>query len=230
MLISGGNHQAHPAVFRRIRPPPRSRPRADHIEIEARQAAQFGTCHGGLASCRRGVQSRNCTPPPPCPQTAAAQNVPITKSRIRPPRDSIRCILAREVPCMRVYIHSAHPAASPSSGLAQQPGPYYVQKTAKVGGVGAFDYVYADSEGRKLYIPAPRQSHPPHRRLQSRHAGVSRRDSGRQRARRRRLRRNPAMRFASSKPVTMWDTKTLAVIKKIDVDGRSRRHHVRLFQ
>src|ERR1700742_4272571 len=30
---------------------------------------------------------------------------------------------------------------------------YKVLKTAKVGGAGGFDYVYADSVGRRLYIP-----------------------------------------------------------------------------
>lgn len=38
-----------------------------------------------------------------------------------------------------------------SVGLAQS-GPYKVLKTAKVGGQGAYDYVFADSEGRRLYI------------------------------------------------------------------------------
>jgi hypothetical protein len=40
-------------------------------------------------------------------------------------------------------------------GLAQAPapGPYKVLKTVKVGGAGGFDYVYADAEGRRLYIP-----------------------------------------------------------------------------
>src|SRR5271165_6402063 len=33
------------------------------------------------------------------------------------------------------------------------PGPYKVLRTAKVGGAGGFDYVYADSAGRRLYIP-----------------------------------------------------------------------------
>src|ERR1700733_14703658 len=32
-------------------------------------------------------------------------------------------------------------------------GPYKVLKTVKVGGAGGFDYVYADSAGRRLYIP-----------------------------------------------------------------------------
>jgi len=31
-------------------------------------------------------------------------------------------------------------------------GPYKVLKTAKVGGDGGFDYVYADDAGRRLYI------------------------------------------------------------------------------
>src|SRR5215471_6642241 len=34
-----------------------------------------------------------------------------------------------------------------------QPGEYRIVKNAKVGGVGGFDYVYADSAGRRLYIP-----------------------------------------------------------------------------
>jgi hypothetical protein len=43
-----------------------------------------------------------------------------------------------------------------ASGLAQQAGtsgPYKVLKTAKVGGEGGFDYIYADVAGRRLYIP-----------------------------------------------------------------------------
>src|SRR5580704_18244978 len=39
------------------------------------------------------------------------------------------------------------------AGLAQQAGPYKVLKTAKVGGTGGFDYIYADVAGRRLYIP-----------------------------------------------------------------------------
>src|ERR1700689_4529345 len=32
-------------------------------------------------------------------------------------------------------------------------GPYSILKTVKVGGDGGFDYVYADSVGRRLYVP-----------------------------------------------------------------------------
>ena len=34
-----------------------------------------------------------------------------------------------------------------------QDGPYKVLKTARVGGEGGWDYIYADSAGRRLYIP-----------------------------------------------------------------------------
>jgi len=40
-----------------------------------------------------------------------------------------------------------------ATGLAQQTGPYKVLKTAKAGGEGAWDYIFADSDGRRLYIP-----------------------------------------------------------------------------
>lgn len=32
-------------------------------------------------------------------------------------------------------------------------GPYKITKTAKVGGDGGFDYVYADVAERRLYVP-----------------------------------------------------------------------------
>jgi DNA-binding beta-propeller fold protein YncE len=40
-----------------------------------------------------------------------------------------------------------------SAALAQQTGPYKVLKTARVGGEGGWDYIFADSAGRRLYIP-----------------------------------------------------------------------------
>src|SRR3954451_21401165 len=42
------------------------------------------------------------------------------------------------------------------AGSAQAPstsGPYKVLKTARVGGEGGWDYIYADVAGRRLYIP-----------------------------------------------------------------------------
>ena len=46
--------------------------------------------------------------------------------------------------------------AMPKNASAQQAssaGPYKVLKTAKVGGEGNWDYIYADAAGRRLYIP-----------------------------------------------------------------------------
>ena len=39
-----------------------------------------------------------------------------------------------------------------------QSGPYKILKSAKVGGDGGFDYVYADSAGRRLYVPRAGQT------------------------------------------------------------------------
>ena len=96
-------------------------------------------------------------------------------------------------------------------------GPYKVLKTAQVGGAGGFDYVNADSAGRRLYVartgPEPRitvfnlDTLAPDGEIPgvAAHGAVvsDRTHHG----------------FASSKPVTMFDSKTLAVIKKIDVEG-----------
>src|ERR1700692_1462646 len=40
-----------------------------------------------------------------------------------------------------------------SAWQAANSGPYKVLKTVKSGGLGGFDYIYADVEGRRLYIP-----------------------------------------------------------------------------
>ena len=47
---------------------------------------------------------------------------------------------------------SAGIAAAAPIVLAQSTGPYKVLKTAKVGGEGGTDYIYADTVGRRLYI------------------------------------------------------------------------------
>ena len=102
--------------------------------------------------------------------------------------------------------------------FAQDAGPYKVLKTAKVGGAGGFDYVNADAGGRKLYIArsgeAPRISvfdldtlaPVGEIRNTNAHGAVVSQKSNHG--------------FASSKPLTMFDAKTLATIKTIDVDGR----------
>jgi hypothetical protein len=96
--------------------------------------------------------------------------------------------------------------------------PYQVLKTAKVGGEGGFDYIFADVKGRRLYIPRggpagqltvfnldtlesvgaiPKVS-----------AGGTAMDPKSHHG------------FSTTKPITMWDARTLKVIKTIDVDGR----------
>ena len=96
-------------------------------------------------------------------------------------------------------------------------GPYKVLKTVKSGGDGGFDYVYADVAGRRLYIPrtgsSPRinvfnldtlETVGEIPKVSARGAAV-----------------DPASRhgFSSSKPVAMWDTTSLEVLKTIDVQG-----------
>ncbi len=106
-----------------------------------------------------------------------------------------------------------------TAGAQQSPnaGPYKVLTTAKVGGEGGFDYVFADSHGRRLYIP--RGGSPG--RVSVFHldtlAPVG--EIGNNSARGVAVDTKSGHGFASSKPVMMWDTKTLATIKTIDVEG-----------
>ena len=100
------------------------------------------------------------------------------------------------------------------AGLAQ----YSVVKTVKVGGAGGFDYVYADVAARRLYIPRPAQT--------GARITVFDLDSLAQvgeipNTNARGVAVDPKSHhgFGSSKPVAMWDTRTLALIKTIDVEG-----------
>jgi DNA-binding beta-propeller fold protein YncE len=104
-----------------------------------------------------------------------------------------------------------------SLGLAQADGPYKILKTVKVGGEGGFDYVYADSVGRRLYIP--RNGNPgkitvfnldtlePAGEIPASGAHGAAVDTKSHHG------------FSSSKPVVMWDTKTMETVKTIDVQG-----------
>ncbi len=98
-----------------------------------------------------------------------------------------------------------------------QDGPYQVTKIQLVGGDGGFDYVTADSDARNLYVArSGPQGHIGVFNLDtlaqvgdipgtSAHGGAVDTATGHG--------------FATSKPVTMFDGKTFAILKKIDVAG-----------
>jgi DNA-binding beta-propeller fold protein YncE len=98
-----------------------------------------------------------------------------------------------------------------------QDGPYKVVKIQLVGGDGGMDYVTADPDGRNLYVA---RSGP------AGHIGVFNLDTLAQvgdipgtSAHGGAVDTATGHGFATSKPVTMFDAKTFAVIKKIDVQG-----------
>ncbi len=124
-----------------------------------------------------------------------------------------RCILAVGLLALAAPLASLHA----QSAAAPAAGPYKVLRTAKTGGDGSFDYVYADSAGRRLYIPrtgqSPRLTVFDLDTLES--VGTIPDVSARGTA----IDTASGHGFISSKPVVMFDTKTLAILKKIDVQG-----------
>jgi DNA-binding beta-propeller fold protein YncE len=125
-----------------------------------------------------------------------------------------------------VVIIAALLATGTAVGSARQAStadPYKVLKTAKTGGLGGFDYIYADVAGRRLYIPrgAVQGASPSPARIT-----VFNLDTLAPAGEIANTRANGAAvdvksghGFASSKPVAMWDARTLAIIKTIDVQG-----------
>src|SRR6202040_298795 len=97
---------------------------------------------------------------------------------------------------------------------SQDSGPYHVQKVQLVDGDGGFDYVTADPDGRNLYVA---RSGP------AGHIGVFNLDTLSQGgdipgtgAPGPAVDATTGHGFATSKPVTMFDAKTFAILKKID--------------
>jgi hypothetical protein len=96
--------------------------------------------------------------------------------------------------------------------------PYKVLKTAKVGGEGGFDYIFADVKSRRLYIPRGGSNGQltvfnldtlePAGAIANVSAGGATVDPKSHHG------------FSTTKPITMWDSGTLKVIKTIDVEGR----------
>src|SRR6266700_2321879 len=103
------------------------------------------------------------------------------------------------------------PAASAGSAAK----PYKIVNFTQTLGTGGIDYVYADNDGRRLYIPRGDQVLVfDLDTLKS--AGVI------PNARARGVAVDPKSHhgFCSSSPVVMWDTKTLETLKTIEVQGR----------
>ena len=114
-------------------------------------------------------------------------------------------------------------------GLAQQapsPGPYSILKTAKVGGLGGFDYIYADVAGRRLFIARGAvQGEPP----TPARITVFDLDTLAPVGEIPDVRANGAVvdaksghGFAGSTPVAMFDAKTLKPIKTIELDPKNQ--------
>src|SRR5580693_4089370 len=119
------------------------------------------------------------------------------------------------------FVLAAGIAILASMGLAQHApteGPYKVLRTAKVGGEGGFDYIFADVEARRLYVPR----NGPIGQLM-----VFNLDTLELAGTVADVKAGGAIvdpkshhGFSTTKPITMWDSITLQVIKTIDVDDR----------
>lgn len=126
---------------------------------------------------------------------------------------------------LRICLFSLTLGLLASSVWSQQvsiDGPYRILKTAKVGGDGGWDYVSADVEARRLYIartgPSPRMmaynldTLDPIGEIATSNAHGAAIDA------------KSGHGFITSKPLMMFDTKTLTAIKTIDVQGNPDGH------
>lgn len=102
-----------------------------------------------------------------------------------------------------------------TTARAADASPYKIVKTAQYPGSGGIDYVFADSDARRVYVP--------------RGGEISMFDLDTLKpagtianARARGVAVDPKSHhgFCSSSPVVMWDTQTMATIKTIEVQGR----------
>jgi hypothetical protein len=104
-----------------------------------------------------------------------------------------------------------------SAIMAQSTGPYKVLMTKTVGGEGGFDYLYADANARRLYVPRSGPSGTVSVFDLDTLAAVD--TIPKTNAHGVVVDEKTHHGFASSKPVTMWDSKSLGFIKTIDVQG-----------
>ena len=103
-------------------------------------------------------------------------------------------------------------------GLAQTASAansYKIVNTAQTMGAGGIDYVYADNDARRLYVPRGNQ-------VLVFDLDTLKSAGSITNARARGAAVDPKSHhgFSSSSPVVMWDSKTLETIKTIDVQGR----------
>ena len=93
--------------------------------------------------------------------------------------------------------------------------PYRIVNTTQTLGTGGIDYVYADNDGRRLYVPRGSQ-------VLVFDLDTLKSVGSITNTRARGVAVDPKSRhgFSSSSPVVMWDTKTLETIKTITVQGR----------
>ena len=105
-----------------------------------------------------------------------------------------------------------------ASGVFAQPTPnakpYKIVNTTQTMGTGGIDYVYADNDGRRLYVPRGSQ-------IMVFDLDTLKSAGSITNARARGVAVDPKSNrgFCSSSPVVMWDTKTLETIKTIHVEG-----------
>lgn len=105
-------------------------------------------------------------------------------------------------------------AGLPYRTLAE--GPYKLSKVVRVGGEGTFDTAFADVEGRRLYIPRKRPGRITVFNLDGLEPVGEIPDAA---ANGVVVDPKSGHGFAGSKPVVMWDAKTLQTIKTIGVQG-----------
>src|SRR5437899_2593151 len=95
-----------------------------------------------------------------------------------------------------------------------QSAPYKILKTTQMMGAGGIDYVFADNDSRRLYVPRGAQ-------VLVFELDTLQASGSITNARARGVAVDPVSHhgFCSSSPVVMWDTKTLETIKTIEVQG-----------
>jgi len=119
-------------------------------------------------------------------------------------------------PLLRIlYMAGIGMLASSGFGQSTPSGPYKILKTTQTMGAGGIDYVYADNDGRRLYVPRGAE-------VLVFDLDTLKSSGSITNARARGVAVDPISHhgFCSSSPIVMWDTQTLKPIKTIDVQGR----------